>query len=173
MNPIPTAAKAIRLAIFDVDGVLTNGHMTLDDTGRYNKMFYCHDGIGLKMLKQSGVTVAIITSCSAKAIAHRMAMLNIDQVYRGCADKFSRYQQLKADFALTDQQIAMTGDDLPDRKIIRHCGLGIAVANAVQLVKQHADYITTLAGGCGAVREVCELIMQAQGTLDTIQTDFM
>ncbi|MCP3680690.1 MAG: HAD hydrolase family protein [Gammaproteobacteria bacterium] len=173
MNDITAAAKKIRLAIFDVDGVLTSGFMTLDAEGRHNKMFYCHDGIGLKMLQKSGVTVAIITTCSSKAIAHRMTMLGITRLYQGCQDKFSRYQQLKNELNLDDEQVAMTGDDLPDAKIIRCCGLGIAVANAVPLVKQQANYTTSLAGGHGAVREVSELIMRAQGTLEQIQNDYL
>jgi 3-deoxy-D-manno-octulosonate 8-phosphate phosphatase (KDO 8-P phosphatase) len=126
------------------------------------------------MLQQSGVTVAIITTCTAKAITYRMQSLGIaTYLYQGCEDKFSRYQELKAILNLDDSQIAMTGDDLPDLKIIRHCGLGIAVANAVPLVKQHAQYVTSLKGGKGAAREVSELIMTAQGTLTSLQQSYL
>lgn len=165
--------KNIKLVIFDVDGVFTNGSLYLGEKSIEIKAFQTHDGLGIKMLQQSGVKVAIITARQSQLVKQRMKALGIKYIFQGAKNKFSVYQDLQKELSLQPENIAMVGDDLPDLKIIHNCGLGIAVANATDLVKQHAKYITKKTGGKGAVREVCEMIMQSQGTLEKIQNAFL
>lgn len=173
MDAIIAKAKSIRLAIFDVDGVLTSGKLIYGPTGIEYKTFNVHDGQGLKFLQKSGVELAIITACRSDIIHKRMQDLDIEHVYRGVHDKTVAYQELKEKLQLQDEQIAYTGDDLPDLPLIRRAGLGIAVANAMPILKEHAAFITRAQGGKGAVREICELIMQAQGTYTTLLDHYL
>ncbi len=164
VNILKKAAK-VKLAIFDVDGVLTDGRLYFDASGVEFKVFYVHDGLGFKLLKQSGVEVAIISSRTSSIVTSRMKNLGVDQVYQGQEDKTKAFAELLTKFNLVPEQIAYVGDDLPDLPLILQAGLGICVANAHSLLKQHAHWQTLAKGGDGAAREVCELIMEAQGTL--------
>lgn len=172
MKAIYEAAKKVKLLVFDVDGVLTDGQLYLNDQGIEIKAFHSQDGIGIKMLQRSGIDCAIITGRKSDLVTKRMESLQIHHVYQGIADKFTTYTALKKKLGLDEAQIAMMGDDLPDLKIMKHCGLGIAVANAQTIIKEHGDYTTQAAGGWGAAREACELIMTAQGTLLTMQQPY-
>ncbi len=165
MDSILAKAQAIRLLIFDVDGVLTDRKITYCDNGTETKSFNAHDGLGIKLLQNSGVAVAIITSRESTIITKRFTELGIKHIYCGQKKKISAYEELLKITELHDEQVAYVGDDLPDLALIRRAGLGIAVADAVAIVKQHADWQTTALGGQGAGREVCDLILQAQGTL--------
>jgi 3-deoxy-D-manno-octulosonate 8-phosphate phosphatase (KDO 8-P phosphatase) len=169
---IADIAKQIKLVIFDVDGVFTNGDLYLTDEGTEIKTFHSQDGIGIRMLKKTGVKIAVITARQSKLVEYRMQSLGVEDLFQAAENKFQVYEALKEKYQLTDREIAMVGDDLPDLKIIMHCGLGIAVANAQPIIKQHACYITTEKGGKGAVREVCEMLMKAQGSLDKMQMEY-
>ena len=162
MKHILEKAKKIQCVICDVDGVLTNGLLHIDNHGNELKSFHVQDGMGLKLLMASGIEVAIITTAVNAVVDHRMKQLGICHYFKGQVDKRQAYQQLKATLQLQDDAFAYIGDDLPDLDIIRQVGLGVAVANAVPHVKEFAAWQTEQSGGCGAVREVCDLILNAQ-----------
>ncbi len=172
-DTLTEAAKKIRLAIFDIDGVLTDGKLYLMDDGQNLKAFHCHDGLGIKLLAKAGIHTAIITSHCSPLIDKRMAQLQIEHVYQGIETKITAYEDLVSKLNICDDEVAYMGDDLPDIAIIRRVGLGIAVANAVDSVKQYARYTTRRNGGEGAVREVCEFILKAQGTFNDVHEDFL
>ncbi|GAB4392443.1 MAG: HAD family hydrolase [Gammaproteobacteria bacterium] len=150
----------IKLVCFDVDGVLTDGRIHLDAQGNELKIFHTQDGLGIKRLLQHGVAVAIISGRTSAQTTQRMRQLGVEYVYQGHDDKLTVYQELLTTLNLSDEQVAHVGDDLPDLPLMQRAGLGIAVANAVDVVKQHADWVTQRAGGEGAAREVCEEILR-------------
>lgn len=158
-------AAHIKLLILDVDGVLTDRKIYFSDSGGEYKAFNSLDGFGIKMLQSTGVQVGIITARFSSIVKRRMDELGVSQVYQGQQDKRQAFHEMMETLNLTAQQVAYLGDDLPDLPLILQSGLGMAVADAAPYVRLHADYLTQAAGGQGAVREVCELIMQAQGTL--------
>ncbi len=166
MQDILEKASHIKLMIFDVDGVLTDGSLYIDAAGQELKVFHSRDGHGMKMLQNSGVNIAVITARTSEAVAHRMASLNIKHVYQGQQDKLAAFKALLEKLALDTQQVAYAGDDVIDLPVMRRAGLAIAVQDAHYLVKKHAHWQTPSAGGRGAARDVCELIMEAQGTLE-------
>lgn len=163
---IAARAARIKLLIFDVDGVLTDGSLYLDDEGRELKAFSSLDGHGIKMLKKSGVEIAIITGRSSNLMRVRAKNLNVDHLYQGVEDKLETFMTLSAQFGMASEQIAVMGDDVVDLPMMRRSGLSICVPAAPDCVRQYSHYLTRLPGGKGAAREVCELIMRAQGTLD-------
>ncbi len=167
MQDILEKAAHIRLVIFDVDGVLTDGSLYLGDDGLEYKAFNTKDGHGMKMLQAAGVEIGIITGRSSRVVALRMEGLGIRHLYQGQRDKLPAYEELKVELGLDDQQIAYVGDDVVDLPIMRRVGLAIAVQDAHHLVQQHAHWQTASRGGRGAAREVCELLMEAQGTLES------
>ena len=166
MQPINEKAKRIRLAIFDVDGVLTDGSLYLTDGGEEIKAYNSLDGHGLKMLRESGVELAIITGRTSRSVELRAKNLGIELLYQGAADKAQAYAELLAARAVDAAVTAYMGDDVVDLPVLRRCGLALCVPHAPLIVRQHADYVTRAEGGRGAAREVCELIMHAQGTLE-------
>ena len=168
MDMMNEKAKPIRLAIFDVDGVLTDGKLVYGPNGIEYKEFHVHDGQGMKYLQKSGVELAIITACTSPIVAKRMKDLGINHIYQGVHDKLSSFEELKLKLALTNEQIAYIGDDLPDLPIITRVGLGMTVANAPEIMRQHAPWTTKAKGGRGAAREFCEIIMRAQGTYEPL-----
>jgi len=168
MELLSQKAKNIKLAIFDVDGVFTNGKLYYNEQGEQTKAFSVQDGLGIKLLQRSGVTVAIITAKVSPIIETRMNQLGIEHIYQGYEKKLPAYNELLNKLKLSNEQVSYAGDDLPDLPLIQRAGLGIAVANAVTIVQEHADFITQQTGGRGAIREICELIMLSQGTLDAI-----
>ncbi|MFH2135670.1 MAG: HAD family hydrolase [Pseudomonadota bacterium] len=159
--------KPLRLIAFDVDGVLTDGGLYLSDSGEEFKRFNSLDGHGLKMLKASGVELAIITGRTSRCVELRAGNLGITRLYQGVDDKYAAMQSLLADLELTPEAVAFMGDDVIDLPVMRHVGVSFSVPDAPQCVRDRADYVSQRAGGHGAVREVCELIMSAQGTLET------
>lgn len=173
MDKIIEKAKPIRLAIFDVDGVLTNGKLHYSPNGIEYKEFHVHDGQGMKFLQKSGVEIGIITACTSPIVAKRMQDLGINHVYQGIQDKTTAYHDLKQKLHITDQQIAYVGDDLPDLPLIVKVGLGVTVANAPEVMRKYATWVTHAKGGRGAAREVCELIMHAQGTYKDIIDSYL
>lgn len=166
MKDILDKAKKIRLVVFDVDGVLTDGSLFLGDDGQEYKAFNSLDGHGMKMLQRTGVEIGIITGRTSKVVSMRMDSLNVQHVYQGQLEKLPAYQTLKKDLGLEDDQIAYVGDDVVDLPIMRQVGLAIAVQDAHHLVRQHSHWQTPSGGGRGAAREVCELVMEAQGNLE-------
>ncbi|MBS1218781.1 MAG: 3-deoxy-D-manno-octulosonate 8-phosphate phosphatase [Proteobacteria bacterium] len=166
MQDFLTKAARIRLVIFDVDGVLTDGSLFIGDDGQEYKAFNSRDGHGMKMLQSNGVTIAIITGRSSQVVIHRMASLGIEHVYQGARDKAPVYAELRDKLGLDDSQIAYVGDDVVDLPVMRKVGLAIAVQDAHELVKKHAHWQTPNRGGRGAARDVCEMLMEAQGKLD-------
>ena len=159
-------AKKIRLALFDVDGVLTDGNIHIDAQGNEIKTFNTQDGHGIHLLMHYGIQVGIITGRNSKALKHRMRELNVEHVYQGVINKDSVFQDLLRKLNLNPDQASFVGDDIVDLQIMSQCGLGIAVANAHHFVKQHAHWQTTNTGGNGAVREVSELLLESQGLLE-------
>ncbi len=163
---ISDKAKTVRLAAFDVDGVLTDGALYYTDAGEEFKAFNVQDGHGIKMLQESGVAIAIITSRSSKLVANRARNLGIDHLYQGVENKLDAMNALLTKLGLTLAEAGYMGDDVIDLPVLRRCGFAASVPEAPALVRQHAHYITRARGGHGAVREYCEIVMHAQGTLD-------
>ncbi|HLP98407.1 MAG TPA: HAD family hydrolase [Sideroxyarcus sp.] len=158
--------KPLHLVAFDVDGVLTDGGLYLSDSGEEFKRFNSLDGHGLKMLKASGMELAIITGRTSKCVELRAKNLGITRLYQGVEDKLAAMQSLLADLQLSPEQAAFMGDDVVDLPAMRRVGLALSVPGAPQLVRDHAHYVSQREAGHGAVREVCELILGAQGNLD-------
>jgi len=159
-------AVNIKLAVFDVDGVLTDGKLILGESGNEYKSFHVRDGHGLVMLLETGCKIAVITARSSNIVAERMASLGIKYVFQGEKDKGLRLLKLIEDLGLERHQVAYVGDDVIDLPAMINVGLPIAVADAHPEVKNNADWVTENRGGQGAVREVCELIMRAQGKFE-------
>jgi len=145
--------------------VLTDGALFLGDDGQEYKAFHSRDGHGMKMLQATGVEIGIITGRTSRVVELRMESLGIRHVYQGQLDKRQAYDRLKRELGLGDAEIAFVGDDVVDLPLIAQVGLAVAVQDAHPLVKQHAHWQTPSAGGRGAARDVCELVMEAQGSL--------
>lgn len=173
MESIIEKAKLVRLAIFDVDGVMTAGTLHYGSQGIESKHFHVHDGQGMKLLQKSGIPIGIITTCQSDIVKRRMRDLGIEHIYQGQIDKLPAYEDIKQKLHLTDEQIAYVGDDLPDLAILSRVGLAITVNNAPKIMHQYVHWVTKKKGGKGAVREVCELLMQAQGTYQTIINSYL
>lgn len=162
MQDIIHKAARTRLVVFDVDGVLTDGSLYLGDDGQEYKAFHSRDGHGMKMLREAGVEIGIITGRTSRVVAHRMASLGIVHVYQGQLDKRPAFEDLLDKLALAPDLVAYVGDDVVDLPILTRVGLAIAVADAHPLVLQHAHWSTQQPGGRGAARDVCELILEAR-----------
>ena len=159
-------AARIRLAAFDVDGVLTDGRLEYGANGEETKAFHVHDGLGMKLLRAHGIEVALVTSRSSLAVEIRAQELGIPHVFQGAGDKLARLRELAAAHGVALDAIAFVGDDLPDLAPMAHAGLAVAFANAHPWVLVRAHWVTTRSGGFGAVREVCDLLLAAQGKAD-------
>ncbi|HCA27405.1 MAG TPA: phenylphosphate carboxylase subunit delta [Betaproteobacteria bacterium] len=173
MNAALERAKRIQLMIFDVDGVMTDGALYMGDDGQEYKAFNSLDGQGMKMLKASGVALAIITGRSSQVVALRAANIGVSHLYQGVDDKLAVYRRLLDDLELIPEAAAYMGDDVVDLPVMRRCGLAITVPAAPAPVPAHAHYVTALGGGRGAVREACELVMRAQGTFDAVLAHYL
>jgi 3-deoxy-D-manno-octulosonate 8-phosphate phosphatase (KDO 8-P phosphatase) len=165
MKDINEKAARIRLLIFDVDGVLTDGSLFVGDDGQEYKAFNSRDGHGIKMLLKYGVEIAIITGRTSKVVEHRMANLGINHIYQGKLDKLPAYEELRAKLGIGPEETAYVGDDVVDLPVMRRVGLAIAVQDAHPLVLRHSHWQTPSAGGRGAARDVCEMLMEAKGVL--------
>ena len=166
-------ARAVKLAIFDVDGVLTDGRLYFLPDGSEFKTFNTLDGHGIKMLIASGVQTAIISGRKTPVVERRAQNLGIQHLFQGREDKLVVLDGLLAELGLSYEQVAYLDDDLPDLPVIRRVGLGMAVASADGFVRQHAHGVTQARGGEGAAREFCELILRAQGNLDAAQAAYL
>lgn len=166
MQDINDRAREIRLLICDVDGVMTDGGLYFGDDGQEYKTFHSRDGLGMKMLQRSGVKLAVITARTSEVVTHRMNNLEIEYVFQGQQNKVQAFEQLCSDLGLNNEQVAYVGDDVVDLPVMTKVGFAVAVADAHEIVKQHAHWVTEHGGGHGAVRDVCELLMQAQNTFE-------
>jgi 3-deoxy-D-manno-octulosonate 8-phosphate phosphatase (KDO 8-P phosphatase) len=155
-------ARKVRLAIFDVDGVMTDGTIYMGPDGEAFKAFNILDGHGLKMLQSAGVACAILSGRSSQAVARRAAELSVTHVVQGSVDKVADFEMLVERAGVEAGACAFVGDDLPDLAVMKRCGLAVAVANAVAAVKECAHYVTSTSGGRGAVREFCELVLESR-----------
>lgn len=173
MNNAEEKARNIRLIILDVDGVLTNGGLMFDHQGREYKTFNSLDGHGIRMLLECDIQVAIITGRQSQLVDHRMRDLGVDMVFQGRRDKHPAFLEILDKTGLQPGQVSYVGDDLPDLPVMTQVGLAVAVQNAHSFVKQQADWITEASGGFGAVREIADFILKAQGLLDAKQASYL
>jgi 3-deoxy-D-manno-octulosonate 8-phosphate phosphatase (KDO 8-P phosphatase) len=173
MKDILDKAARIRLVIFDVDGVLTDGSLIVGDDGQEYKAFNSRDGHGIKMLIKHGVTVAIITGRTSKVVEHRMENLGIEHVYQGKLEKLPAYEELAVELGISAAETAYVGDDIVDLPVMRRVGLAIAVQDAHPLVRTHSHWQTPSCGGRGAARDVCEMLMEARGVLEQEMSSYL
>lgn len=171
-NDLMTKAAAIRLLVLDVDGVLTDGRLYFSAEGDELKAFHSLDGQGLKLLQRAGIDIAIVTGRTSPLTARRAGDLGIKHLKQGREDKAVAVRELQDELQLKPTETAYIGDDLPDLGAILSSGLGISVPNGHWYVREHADLCTEAAGGEGAVREVCDLILQAQNRLTGFHRDY-
>ena len=167
MKEILEKAAKIKMLIFDVDGVLTDGSLFFGDDGQEYKAFNSQDGHGIKMLQSHGVVCAIITGRTSKVVEHRMRNLGVDPelIYQGQHDKREGFKHLMEKTGLKPEQVAYAGDDIVDLPVMKQVGFAIAVQDAHPFVLKHADWQTPRAGGRGAARDICELLLEAKGVL--------
>ena len=166
-------ARKIRLVLFDVDGVLTDGRLFFSDSGEEGKSFHARDGLGINLLQQSGVAVGIITARQSKLVAHRASDLDIQHLFQGRKEKFPAYRELCEELGLDSDEIAFVGDDVVDLPIMLDVGLAVTVPQGHKLVKNMAHWTTENEGGNGAARDVCELIMHSQDTFTKAMQQFL
>jgi len=166
MQDLLEKAKNIKLVIFDIDGVMTDGSLFFDNSGEEYKAFNSLDGHGLRMLQECGVNVAVITGRKSELVKHRMNDLGVTLLYQGYRDKTPAFEALRKEVNLSLDQITYVGDDVVDLPIMSRLDFAIAVQNAHPFVKQHAHWITDRSGGHGAARDVCEFILEAKGLLN-------
>jgi len=159
-------ARAVRLMIFDVDGVMTDGTLWYGPRGEELKRFHAFDGHGVKMLAAAGVPCAILSGRRSKAVALRAAELGIRDVLQGVGDKLREFEKLSKRKRIPPQHLGYMGDELVDLPVLTRCGFACAPNEAPQAVRRRVHYVAAAPAGRGAVREVCELVMRAQGTLE-------
>jgi len=170
--PLQDRLSAIRLLLLDVDGVLTDGAVYLGDSGEL-KAFNTQDGLGIKLAQRGGIQVGIITGRSSKAVSRRAEELELDFLYQSVKDKRLAYDEILKQTGFDDAAVCYMGDDLPDLALILRAGVGVAVSNASRDLQTRADLTTAAPGGKGAVREVIESILKAQGQWDDLLKEFL
>lgn len=161
-------ARAIRLAVFDVDGVLTDGRLWFTPQGDELKAFHARDGHGIKLIQRAGIETAVISGRRSPAVALRLESLGVRHVYQGCEQKRVVFESLLGQLNLTSDQVCFIGDDVLDLPILRRAGLSVAVADAHFAILPWAHLVTRQAGGAGAVREICDLLLHAQDQLEKV-----
>lgn len=173
MADLGAAASRIRLACFDVDGTLTDGRLGFDTAGRESKSFHVHDGQGLVLLRRFGIEVAFVTARSSTVVEQRAAELRIREVHTAVPDKLATVQDIAARLGLSLEQVSFMGDDLPDLRIMAHVGLSAAPADAHPWVAERVHWRSRAGGGAGAVREFCDLLLEAQGHVEGLLADLV
>lgn len=163
----------LRMMIFDVDGVLTDGRVIYTDDGAEIKEFDAQDGHGIKLLQRAGIEVALISGRACRAVEHRALGLGITRVYQGSKVKIESYEQLLADTGFKEHETGFMGDDLIDIPVMRLAGFAVAVPNGAPHIFPYAHYITRASGGRGAAREVCEMILQVQGLWESVMERYL
>jgi 3-deoxy-D-manno-octulosonate 8-phosphate phosphatase (KDO 8-P phosphatase) len=164
--------KKIKLLLLDVDGVMTDGRIIFDSNGTESKFFNVKDGHGIKLLQRAGVEVGIVSGRASLVVANRAAELGITRFFQGALDKLSVFREILRDTGLGDAEIAFMGDDLIDIPVMRRVGFAAAPADAVAEVLPYAHFVARNRGGWGAVRELCDLILKAQGAWDTVTAKY-
>lgn len=159
-------ARRVKLMLFDVDGVLTDGRLWYGPLGEALKAFHSFDGHGIKMLAKTGVRIGLLSGRSSPAVALRAAELGIEHVLQGVDDKRGAYEALLQRLRLGEQSTGFMGDELVDAPVLSRCGLACAPREAPEAVRKLAHYVPAMPAGAGAAREVCELLMRSQGTLE-------
>ncbi|MCG2584955.1 HAD family hydrolase [Massilia sp. TS11] len=168
LTDIEQRAARVKLMIFDVDGVLTDGSMHYDANGECMKTFFVNDGLGIQLLNQSGVQTAIISARTTPIVNVRAQVLGITHVYQGHRDKRVAFQELTAKLGIAPEECGYIGDDVIDMPLLARVGFAVTVPTGHPEVRHRVHYVTRAGGGRGAVREVCDLIMKAQGTYDKV-----
>jgi 3-deoxy-D-manno-octulosonate 8-phosphate phosphatase (KDO 8-P phosphatase) len=158
--------KQIKMVLLDVDGVLTSGDIIYGDNGEQIKIFNVKDGVGIRLLKEAGLKIGIITGRKGQALHHRCTNLGIDLIFEGVRRKDEVLKTITSRTGIPKEAIAYVGDDLPDLPVMKRVGLSVAVADAHEILRQQAHMITRACGGKGAVREISEAILKAQGVWD-------
>ena len=156
------ALARLRLLAFDIDGVFTDGRFYLSNDGVESKAFHTHDGFGIRRLLDAGLEVAVISGRHSAAVEKRMNELGVQHIIQGSTDKVAAFDTLAGELGINKTDAAFVGDDVPDLPLLRHVGFSVAVSNAHKTVKAECNYTTDKAGGFGAVREVCDLILNAR-----------
>ena len=155
--------KGLKAIVFDCDGVLTNGQIFYNGNGNWVRFFNIKDGMGIKRLQKHGIKVGIITASNTEDIRERAKTLGIEDLYEGVKDKVACFNELSSKWGLYHKEIAYMGDDYQDVPVFQVAGLSVSVPNAIQAVQNEVELVTVESGGMGAVREICELILKAQG----------
>mgnify|MGYP001825703048 FL=1 len=166
-------AEAIRMLVLDVDGVLTDGLLYFDSQGNEMKAFSTRDGLGLRSLQSQGIEVALITGRKSEIVSRRAEQLGISHVYQGRTDKLVAFRDLLQKTGIAEQLVCYAGDDWLDLPVLERVGLSISVADADQLVRDRVHWVTSRKGGKGAVREICDLILAAQGLDQRVLDEMM
>lgn len=166
-------AARIKLVVFDVDGVLTDGKIVIGNAGELYKSFDAQDGLGVSLLKLSGLKTAIITGRSSEIVKRRAAELKIDALFQGAKNKLAALKRLREAYGFAEEEIAYIGDDLIDLPVLRRVGLACAVANAVDEVKAASQYVAARKGGDGGVRQIAEAILKARGQWEEILAAYL
>ncbi len=164
--------KKIKLLLLDVDGVLTDGRIIYSSDGTETKAFDVKDGHGLKMLQRAGIEVGIITGRESSVVAHRAKELGINILYQGVKDKLIPFNEILKNHSISGADIAYVGDDIVDLPILLRVGFSATVADALPEVRVRVDYVTERAGGKGAVREICDLILKEAGLWDNVTAKY-
>lgn len=165
-------AKSVRLLALDVDGTLSDGRLWFTSDGKEIKAFSVLDGLGMKLLHESGVEVALITARESPIVQQRARELGLRHVYQGSRDKLDSLAHLIRALDIKNEQVAYMGDDLPDLPVLRVAGLAVAPSNAHIWIRERVHHVTSASGGDGAVRELCDLILKAQGRVDAVLKRF-
>lgn len=166
-------ASRVRLMLFDVDGVLTDGRLWYGPAGEALKAFHVFDGHGIKLLMQAGIVVALLSGRSSPAVSARAGELGIPHVLQGIEDKRAAFEALAARLSTPAAETGFMGDELVDLPVLRRCGFACAPAEAHHSVRARVHYVARAPAGGGAVREICELVLQAQGRLDRILAGYL
>lgn len=162
MSKIADRLAGVRLVAFDVDGVFTDGRFYLSDDGVESKSFNTQDGFGIRQLIHAGIAVAVISGRTSGAVERRMTELGVPFITQGCGDKIAALDKITTKMKISAIECVYVGDDIPDMPLLAHVGVSIAVANAVEPVRDACDFTTSASGGRGAVREVCEIVLSAR-----------
>lgn len=167
-SEVQERAARIKLLLMDCDGVLTDGRIWIFENGEEQKGFHTHDGLGIDLLHRAGLKSGIISGRMSSAVERRAQALGMSFIVQGRDDKLEAFVETLGQAGLTNTEVAYVGDDLNDLPLMLQSGLGVAVADAAAETRKHADYVTTAPGGYGAIREVVELILKAQGRWDDL-----
>jgi 3-deoxy-D-manno-octulosonate 8-phosphate phosphatase (KDO 8-P phosphatase) len=166
-------ARNVKLMIFDVDGVLTDGKLWFGPAGEETKAFHSFDGLGLKMLAESGIHIALLSGRTSPAVTARASELGIEHVLHGISEKLPAFESLLKRLGVAHGQAGNMGDDLVDLPVLTRCGFSATVLEAPEEVRKRVTYVSSSPAGAGAAREVCEFILRAQGTMDEILAEYL